>query len=355
MTIDELLSVCVDKNATDLLVSPGAAPMVRIEQALESLDVDPTTAQQTEQYAQKLCRDDQLKRLKEHGSVDLSVQRNGADYRVAVYQQNKEYSLAIRYLRPDLPGLSNLDLPERMTEVCENNQGAVFVTGAAGTGKTTTINSMLDYINENFRRHIITLEDPIEFHHEHKKSLIEQREVGRDVSSFKEGIRSVVRFDPDVIFVGEMRDPETMQAAITAAETGHLVFSTLHTRSAGQTVNRIIDSFPATQQNQIRAQLSMSLRAVLSQRLLPRRNGDGMVAAFEVLFNTTGVSNMIREGNEEQIESTIQTSRDDDMRTIEQHLAYLVSRGRIARDDARKAANDEQTFRSALTNNQSMN
>lgn len=349
MSLYDLLDHCVEQGATDLLISPKTLPMLRIERQLEPFG-EPVNDSQVEEFVDELCGPAHRDRLSEHGSADLSMRHNGQDFRVSIFRQRGTYSLAIRYLKPDLPDLNDLRLPSEITDLLQQDQGVVFVTGAAGTGKTTTINSMLNHLNTTSRRHIITLEDPIEYRHEHQQSMIDQREIGRDVSSFQEGIRSGVRMDPDVLFVGEMRGPETMQAAITAAETGHLVFSTLHTRSAPQSINRVIDAFEPRQQNQVRAQLSMTISAVLTQRLLPKKDEDGMVAAFEVMVGTTAIGNMIRDERVEQIESAIQTGEKAGMRTLEQDLAELTKDGLIARTDAARAANDEKAFQSALTN-----
>jgi twitching motility protein PilT len=252
-------------------------------------------------------------------------------------------------LVPDVTfSFEDLGLPHQVKDLCENPKGLILVTGPTGSGKSTTLSTFLNYINKNYRYHIVTIEDPIEFKYEHEESLINQRELGVDVLSFADGLRAALRMDPDVILVGEMRDKETIRATITAAETGHLVFSTLHTNSAAQTINRIIDTFPKEEQSQVRAQLSLTLSAVISQALLPEQTGDGRVAAFEVMINTPGIQNMIRDKKEQNIPSAIQTGAKEGMQTMDDHLQELYERGKISSEDALARAQDRESMRKKL-------
>jgi twitching motility protein PilT len=262
-------------------------------------------------------------------------------YRVNVYRQQNELAYAIRILRDDIPSMADLHLPPAIQKLAEQPRGIVLVTGPTGSGKSTTLAAMIDYINEHRRAHIITVEDPIEYVHPSKNCLVHQRELHRDVSSFADALRSAMREDPDVILVGEMRDYETISAAVTAAETGHLVFSTLHTTGASQTLDRIVDVYPSHSQGMIRSQLSGVFRGVITQTLVPLADGSGRTVATEILIGTDAVLNLIREGKYHQLASTMQSSAQVGMHTLAGDLADLVRRGRITREVAEKSVNNK--------------
>ncbi len=280
--------------------------------------------------------------LQETGSTDFGFAFATADgsakarFRVAAFRQKGNISIVLRKIPYKLMSLSDIGLPPICEELCRRPRGLFLVTGPTGSGKTTTLAAMINYINENFDRHIQTVEDPVEYYHEHKKSMITQREVGHgsDVTTFSESLRRVLRQDPDVILVGEMRDLETISSAITSAETGHLVFGTLHTSGAASTINRVIDAFPVTQQEQIRVQLSTTLLAVLSQALLPRCDTPGVVAAYEFLVITPAIANLIRENKTFRIDSAIQTGKKFGMQLLDDHLLDIYKSGRITAEDA---------------------
>jgi twitching motility protein PilT len=267
---------------------------------------------------------------------------------VSVLRQRGQLSAVLRLIPSRLLSLEAIGLPEACKELLRRPRGLVLVTGPTGSGKTTTLAAMIDWINANQDLHIVTVEDPIEYYHAHKKSVVTQREIGADVPDFPEALRRVLRQDPDVILVGEMRDLETIAAAITAAETGHLVFGTLHTTGSARTMDRMIDAFPANQQEQIRAQLSVSIAGVISQLLLPRKDGQGRVAAFEVMLMNAAIANLIRKSETAKIQSTIQTSRRFGMITLDDHLLELVKKGALAREVALEAAQDPRDLEARL-------
>jgi twitching motility protein PilT len=274
--------------------------------------------------------------------LDFSFEdRNGYRYRVNVYHQQKELAAAIRILRDDIPTLEDLHLPAAITTLSEQPRGIVLVTGPTGSGKSTTLAAMIDYINERRKAHVITIEDPIEYVHRSKNCLVHQRELHRDVPSFSDALRSAMREDPDVILVGEMRDYETISAAVTAAETGHLVFSTLHTTGAAQTLDRIVDVYPSHSQGMIRSQLSGVLRGVITQALIPRADRSGRIAATEILVGTDAVLNLIREGKYHQLSSTMQSGAASGMHTLAGDLADMVRKGLITETDAQERVNNK--------------
>ncbi len=273
------------------------------------------------------------------GTSDVGRAHAGGDrFRVSVMRQRGRFSAVLRHIPSKLLTFDQIGLPECSRELLRRPRGLVLVTGPTGSGKTTTLASMVDWINENLDRHIVTIEDPIEYYHSHKQGLVTQREIGHDVDTFPEAMRRVLRQDPDVIMLGEMRDLETISAAITAAETGHLVFGTLHTTGSARTMDRIIDAFPANQQEQIRAQLSVSILAVISQMLLPNKQTGGRVAAFEVMLMNPAIANLIRKNETNKILSTIQTSRRQGMLALDDQLLDLVRRDVVDREDALDAA-----------------
>ena len=331
MEIIELLAAVVEKNASDLHLTVGRPPTVRSNGELVYLSSEDLTAEHTEQYAKAITSEDHMKRVQKSGSADFGfAYLDKARFRVNVYKQKGSYAIAMRLIPSRILSLEEIGLPPMVRDLLNRPRGMILVTGPTGSGKTTTLASMLDVINRQEDCHIITIEDPIEYYHPHKKSIVTQREIGVDVSTFTEGLRAALREDPDVILVGEMRDLETMEAAITAAETGHLVFATLHTTGAARTVDRIIDAFPTTQQDQIRVQLSSSIVAVISQVLLPRADKKGRCAAFEIMVSTPSIQNLIREKKTFRITSDIQTGAKFGMVTLDAALASLHQRGMIS-------------------------
>ncbi len=341
MEISELLAVVVDKNASDLHLTVGKPPTARLHGELVHLTEQVLKPVDTEKYAKSITSDEHMARVQKFGSADFGfAYLDKARFRVNVYKQKGNYGLALRLIPSKLLSLDEIGLPQIVKDLLNKPRGLILVTGPTGSGKTTTLASMLDAINRERDCHIITIEDPIEYYHQHKKSIVTQREIGVDVSTFAEGLRAALREDPDVILVGEMRDLETMEAAITAAETGHLVFGTLHTTGAARTVDRIIDAFPITQQDQIRVQLSSSIVAVISQVLLPRSDAKGRVAAFEIMISTPSIQNLIREKKTFRITSDLQTGAKFGMVTLDACLAGLYRRGKISYAEMMSVAQD---------------
>ena len=347
--VNELLQRTVDRGASDLHLNPGRPPVCRINGALISVTDSVLEPATSEALCRELCDERHWKELQSVGSTDFGIaHQSGNRFRVSVFRQRGRFSAVARLIPSKLLSFEQIGLPEGCLELLRRPRGLVLVTGPTGSGKTTTLATMIDWINKNLDRHIVTIEDPIEYFHGHGKGLVTQREVGEDVPDFPEAMRRVLRQDPDVILLGEMRDLATISAAITAAETGHLVLGTLHTTGSARTVNRIIDAFPANQQEQIRAQLSVSLIAVVSQVLLPRKDGKGRVAAFEVMLMTPAVANLIRKNETAKIQSTIQTSRRLGMITLDDHLLDLVKRDLITREVALEASQDPKDLETRL-------
>jgi twitching motility protein PilT len=346
MLAQDVMDLAIEQGASDIHFTVDSPPVLRIDGDLQNVEMDPLDAETIREIIRTVAPDKHRQRLEEKGSSDFGYDyREGHRFRVAIFKQDQKPGMVMRLVPSDMFSFEELGLPHQLTDICDDPNGLMLVTGPTGSGKSTTLSTFLNYINENYRYHIVTIEDPIEFKYEHKESIINQRELGVDVLSFADGLRSALRMDPDVILVGEMRDPETIRATITAAETGHLVFSTLHTNSASQTLNRIIDTFPKEEQSQVRAQLSLTLSAVISQALLPEQTGDGRVAAFEVMINTPGIQNMIREEKEQNINSAIQTGGKQGMQTMDDHLAELYERGKISSKDALAHAHDPESLR----------
>jgi twitching motility protein PilT len=332
--INKLLRYAFEKKASDLHITAGSAPVFRIDGELRRLDIERLMPVDTEAMAREVMGEELFERFKEHGEADFSYGIPGISrFRVNAYHQRKSIGLVFRVIPTQTPTLETLNMPEILLKFCHRPQGLVLVTGPTGSGKSTTLAAMIDYINRNMRKHIITLEDPIEYLHSHKLSIINQREIGFDTTDFATGLRASLRQDPDVILVGEMRDLETISTAITAAETGHLVFATLHTPDAPQTIDRIIDVFPSGQQPQMRIQLASVLLSVISQRLFPKVGG-GRIAATEILINTPAVGNLIRMEKVHQIRSVMQTGRELGMHTLEMSIQDLISRGMIMKETA---------------------
>jgi twitching motility protein PilT len=343
--IDRLLETCILRGASDLHLHVGRPPTLRLHGRLRQLETKVLEPEDTIALMKAITPDRAQQELQEQGGTDFGFEfSEKGRFRTAVYQQRGMLSLTLRLIPQKLFGLEEIGLPKIVETLLRRPRGMFLVTGPTGSGKTTTLAAMLNFINENYDKHIITVEDPIEYFHKHKKSLISQREVGIDVPSFAEALRRALRQDPDVILVGELRDLETIEAALRAAETGHLVFGTLHTSSAHGTVTRIVDQFPVDQQEQVRIQLADSLIAVLSQALMPRQDVRGMVAAFEFLVVTNAVSNLIRENKVFRIPSTIQTGKKLGMQLLDDHLFELLKEGKISEEDALDKAQTPYTL-----------
>jgi twitching motility protein PilT len=330
IAMDKLLELCVDKGVSDLHLSVGSPPVVRLHGRLKPLNAPPLSPDDTTAYMKAIAGDRSQQELAEKGGSDFGFgYHDRGRFRVSIFKQKGAVGLVLRQIPQHLLSLEEIGMPLAVKNLCLKPRGLVLVTGPTGSGKTTTLASMIDFINTEIDRHIITIEDPIEYFHSHKKSLVTQREVGVDVGGFYEALRRALRQDPDVILLGEMRDLETISAAITAAETGHLVFGTLHTTGSAETVHRIVDAYPVAQQEQIRAQLSTALIAVISQTLLPVADGKGRVAAFEYMAMTSGIAHLIRENKIHRIDSEIQTGAKLGMQLLDDHLLVLFRGGRI--------------------------
>ena len=349
-SIDTLLERAATEDASDLHVTSGSAPLLRIRGKLAPLDeFEPFTPEVTRDLLYRILSTEQQKQLEIKRQLDFSHAVPGlARFRVNVYFQRESLGAAFRLIPDEIKSAEELGLPAVLLELSTRPRGLVLVTGPTGSGKSTTLATMLDEINRTRSQHILTIEDPIEFLHAHKRCIVNQREIGLDATGFAEGLRAALRQDPDVILVGEMRDLETIATALTAAETGHLVLATLHTQSAPGTVDRIIDVFPAAQQGQIRTQLAASLEGVVTQTLLPSLDGRGRVPALEILLPDDAVRNLIRQGKVEQIYSVMQTSTSRGMQTKEQSLADLTIRRVIAEKDALGATSRPDEFKTAL-------
>ena len=332
--MSDLLSLVVSEGASDLHLAVGVPPVLRLHGALHPLDADVLKPEDTERLMKSITSDEHQQRVKEQGGTDFGFGFGDlARFRVSVFKQKGHIGLVLRLIPSRLMSLEEIGLPAQVKDLLFRPRGLILVTGPTGSGKTTTLASMINIINEERDCHIITIEDPVEYYHSHKKSVITQRELGVDVPAFKEALRRGLRQDPDVILVGEMRDLETMEAAITAAETGHLVFATLHTTGAARTVDRIVDAFPTNQQEQIRTQLSSSIVAVISQLLLVRKDKPGRIAAFEIMIATPSIRSLIRDNKTFRITSDIQTGARWGMMTLDAHLMALYEKGLIGYED----------------------
>jgi twitching motility protein PilT len=346
----------VEVRASDVHLTPGFPPAVRVRGRIVPLDDhSPLSPQDTREIVYSLLNDSQRKRFENEMQLDLAYSIPGvARFRVNVFFQRGAISAAFRHVPTNIESLESLGLPSVLEEFTRKPRGFVLVTGPTGSGKSTTLASMIDVINETREEHILTIEDPIEFLHKHKKCIVNQREIGADATEFSLALKSALREDPDVILVGEMRDLETISTALTAAETGHLVFATLHTQSTSQTVDRIIDVFPATQQQQVRMQLSIALQGIVTQQLLPTADGSARTVAAEVLVPTPAIRNLIREGKTHQIYSAIQTSGSIGMQTMDAHLAQLVRMGKITRGLAEERAAVPEELKRLLGGHEAM-
>ncbi len=344
MDITELLAFSTKNNASDLHLSAGLPPMIRVDGDIRRINVPPLEHREVHDMVYDIMNDKQRKDFEEFLETDFSFEVPGlARFRVNAFNQNRGAGAVFRTIPSNVLSLEELGAPAIFKDICENKRGIVLVTGPTGSGKSTTLAAMMDHLNNTVYEHILTVEDPIEFVHESKKCLVNQREVHRDTLGFNEALRSALREDPDIILVGELRDLETIRLALTAAETGHLVFGTLHTSSAAKTIDRIIDVFPAAEKDMVRAMLSESLRAVISQSLL-KKNGGGRIAAHEIMIGTPAIRNLIREGKVAQMYSAIQTGQGIGMQTLDQCLKTLLAQGLISKADAQTYSANKDDF-----------
>jgi len=339
------IDYAISKNASDIHINVGVPPTIRVDGKLFSI---PETETITNAKAKELISDitskEQLTVIDQKKDIDFSFGYKEMRFRVNIYYERGNLTAALRLIPSKIRGFEDLGLPPILAKFTESSQGFVIIAGPTGSGKSTTLAALIDKINAEKRSHIITIEDPIEYVFEHKKSIVSQREVGQDTNTFSRGLRSALREDPDVVLVGEMRDLETIDAAITMAETGHLVFTTLHTNSAAQTTDRIVNVFPPHQQQQVRSQLASVLLGVVSQRLIPKVNG-GRIMAAEIMMANSAIRSLIREGKDHQIPNVIQTSAAEGMISLDKVLAELVSRGEIALEDALTWSLDPKSFK----------
>ncbi|HAT4328631.1 TPA: type IV pilus twitching motility protein PilT [Clostridium perfringens] len=340
-SLAELLELTVKEGASDLHLTVGISPIIKVNGKLVRLEHEILRPEDTEAYAREILQD-AYEKYDAIGEYDTSYSIHGKGrFRVNIYKQRNSTALAIRVISLDMPTLDSLGYPETLKDICNLKRGLVLVTGPTGSGKSTTLAALINEINSNRESHIITIEDPIEFLHKHNKSIVNQREIGKDTLSYERALKAALREDPDVILIGEMRDLETISTAITAAETGHLVFSTLHTIGAAKTIDRIVDVFPPHQQEQIKIQLASVLQIIISQQLVETVDGDRN-AALEIMVATPAIKNLIREGKTHQIESSIQTGSKYGMRTMDMELANLYREGIITQETAMNSAIDRE-------------
>ncbi|MCD6384560.1 type IV pilus twitching motility protein PilT [Candidatus Sumerlaeota bacterium] len=353
MDFAELLISAIEKNASDLHLTVGSPPMVRIHGTIQSLNQGskPLTQEELHILLYDLLSEEQRKRLERDKELDFALElKNVGRFRVNVFYSRRGEGAVFRYIPTTIKGFAELGLPEKtLINICNHKKGLVLVTGPTGCGKSTTLAAMVDYINSTREEHILTIEDPIEFIHPHKKCIVNQREVGTHTHSFAKALRSALREDPDVILVGEMRDLETISLALTAAETGHLVFGTLHTINAPKTVDRIIDVFPPEQQQQIRIMFAEASLAVISQVLLKKLDGTGRIPALEIMISTTAIKSLIRESKTHQIPSIIQTSQKIGMKSLDQTLKNLVMMGMVDVNEAKMYVSNPDVFRDHIS------
>jgi twitching motility protein PilT len=349
-SMSDLLQLVVAEGAADLHVRVGTAPVIRLHGVLHRVDGPPLKSEDTEELMRSITSDENIQHVRERGGADFGFAFGDlARFRVSVFKEKGNFGMVMRQIPSKLLTLEQIGIPLSVKELLYKPRGLVLVTGPTGSGKTTTLASMINIINlERDDAHIITIEDPIEYYHTHKKAVVTQREIGVDVPNFAEGLRRALRQDPDIILVGEMRDLETMDAAITAAETGHLVFGTLHTTGAAKTIDRIVNAFPNNQQEQIRIQLSTVLQAVISQLLLPRHDKPGRIAAFEVMINTPSIAALIRDNKTFRINSDIQTGAKYGMSTLDGFLMEKHMQGLISREEVVTKSQDPVTIQAKL-------
>ena len=344
MDIAELLAFSVKNKASDLHLSSGLPPMIRVDGDIRRINIPVLDHKQVHALVYDIMSDKQRRDFEEHLEVDFSFEIPSlARFRVNAFNQSRGAGAVFRTIPTEVLTLEDLGCPAIFRELLDQPQGLILVTGPTGSGKSTTLAAMIDFINKHEFSHILTIEDPIEFVHNSQKSLINQREVHRDTHGFTEALRSALREDPDIVLVGELRDLETIRLALTAAETGHLVFGTLHTSSAAKTIDRVIDVFPAGEKSMVRSMLSESLRAVISQALL-KKTGGGRIAAWEIMVATPAIRNLIREDKVAQMYSAIQTGQQHGMQTLDQHLQELTRRSLVTRQQAREYAKDKRLF-----------
>ena len=340
-SLAELLELTVKEGASDLHLTVGISPIIKVNGKLVRLEHEILRPEDTEAYAKEILQD-AYEKYDAIGEYDTSYSIHGKGrFRVNIYKQRNSTALAIRVISLDMPTLDSLGYPETLKDICNLKRGLVLVTGPTGSGKSTTLAALINEINSNRESHIITIEDPIEFLHKHNKSIVNQREIGKDTLSYERALKAALREDPDVILIGEMRDLETISTAITAAETGHLVFSTLHTIGAAKTIDRIVDVFPPHQQEQIKIQLASVLQTIISQQLVETIDGE-RTASLEIMVATPAIKNLIREGKTHQIESSIQTGSKYGMRTMDMELANLYRDGIITQETAMNSAIDRE-------------
>lgn len=344
-SIDVLLKAAVDQKASDLHLSVGMPPILRQFGELKKLQYQPLSAEQTARLVDEILTPEQRKQLASEWELDFAYEIPGlARFRSNAFQQRKGLDACFRVVKNDLPDFAGLGIPESMKKVCENHQGLILVTGAAGSGKSTTLAAMVDLINSHRAHHVLTAEDPIEYVHSIKMGAINQRELNRHTKSYGNALKAALREDPDVIMVGELRDLETISLAISASETGHLVIGSMNTSSAHKTIDKVIDSYPAAQQNQIRAMVGESLKAIFSQRLLPRADGTGMVLAYELLLGSTQLANLIKDGKTFQIPNIMQMGKAQGLRTMDDTLAELLKAGAISLEVVHRNALNPKAF-----------
>lgn len=346
--LDELLREACERGSSDLHLTVGLPPVVRIDGLLTHLNFRPMSPQDSQRLVYDIMTNDQVQHFEAVRELDFSYSVRGVGrFRVNVYKQRGSVGVALRAIPDRIPSFEQLSLPLILRELSRKHSGLILVTGPTGSGKSTTIACMIDTINAERPVHILTMEDPIEYLHRHKKGMVNQRELKTDTDSFGNALRASLREDPDVILIGEMRDLETIQAALTLAETGHMVFGTLHTRNAPQTIDRVVDVFPPHQQEQIRVQLSNALEAVIAQQLLPRP-GSGRIAAIEIMVATAAVRNLIREGKTHQIYGCMETGAQFGMQTMDKVLAGMVKSGQVAQEEAALRSIDPENFKRFL-------
>lgn len=346
--MNDLLELVVDQNASDLHLQVGQPPTLRLSGSMVPIEGESLTPADTERLMLSITPDSHQQTAKLEGGADFGfAYLDRARFRVSVLRAKGSYGMVLRQIPNMMFGLRDIGLPDKIRELLYRPRGLILVTGPTGSGKSTTLASMINYVNEHREGHIITIEDPIEYYHEHKRCIVTQREIGVDVPSFAEAIRRALRQDPDIILVGEMRDLETIEAAISAAETGHLVFGTLHTNGAAKTIDRIVDAFPANMKDMIRTQLASSIQAVISQ-VLCKKTGGGRIAGYEIMINTTAIAALIRDNKTFRINSELQTGAGLGMIGMDTHLMSLVNRELISADEAVEKAQDPTIMRNKL-------
>lgn len=350
MELLDLVKEAIERKASDIHITVGMPVVLRVNGKLEKLEGESLNPEDTKRMVYEVLSENLIVELEEKGEIDSSYSSPGLGrFRVNAYKQRGSYGMALRVIPLDIPSMDDLGLPSVLKELARLPRGLVLITGPTGSGKSTTLATMVDQINRENDYHILTLEDPIEYLHKHNKSIVNQREIGTDSLSFDSALRAALRQDPDVILVGEMRDLETISIAITAAETGHLVLSTLHTIGAAKTIDRIIDVFPPHQQQQVKVQLSSVIQGIVSQQLIPRMDGSGRIGAFEIMTATPAIRNLIREGKIHQIDTAIQTGAERNMQTMDNSLLQLFKMGSISHESVMTQAVDKEYVKKYIT------